>query len=200
MLELRNFLLKMKTLDKAFYNRSAEVVATKLLGKILTRSLDNSIISGRIVEVEAYLPFIDEAAHSFKGKTKRNLSLFKSAGHAYIHSIHTQNCLDVVTDKLEIPGSVLIRAIEPLDGIEKMKEFRNKENLLDLTSGPGKLTKALNITKELNGIDLTNSKELWILDDGFIVKDIVSGARIGISKARHKQLRFYIKGNDFVSR
>lgn len=190
----------MKILSAEFYNRPSDIVAKELLGKILVRNLENVRISGRIVEVEAYLPFVDEAAHSFKGKTKRNQSLFKAAGHAYVHSIHTQNCLDVVTDKVDIPGSVLIRALEPIDGIEKMKEFRNKENLYDLTSGPGKLTKALNITKELDGVDLIASQALFIVDDGFVAKDIFSGERIGISKAKDKQLRFYLKGNNFVSR
>ncbi|MDQ5981898.1 MAG: DNA-3-methyladenine glycosylase [Patescibacteria group bacterium] len=117
----------MKLLSRDFFLRNPLIVAPELLGKILTRKFNGIIISGRIVEVEAYLPSGDEAAHGFKGLTKRNLSLFKEGGHAYIHQIHKQNCFDIVAEKANIPAGILIRALEPLQGIDLMKKFRDKE-------------------------------------------------------------------------
>lgn len=191
----------MIVLTKDFYNRSPLLVAPDLLGKVLVRRFGNQILSGRIVEVEAYLAFSDEAAHSFVGKTKRNASLFKSAGHAYVHSIHTQNCLDIVTENIDIPSSVLIRALEPLEGIEFMKEFRKKENSKDLTSGPGKLTQALHIDMKFDGQDITDIKSfLYVMDDGFTQKDISQGKRIGISKAKDSDFRFCLKESLYISR
>lgn len=186
---------------KDFYNRNPLVVAREILGKILVREINNQIVSGRIVEVEAYLASEDEASHSFKGMTKRNISLYKEAGHAYIHSIHRQNCIDIVTEAEGIPTSVLIRSLEPLVGIEIMKINRNKENLKDLTNGPGKLTQALQINKDFDGIDITNiNSPLYLKDDNFYPENIISTKRIGISKNIDKNFRFYIKGNLFVSK
>lgn len=191
----------MKILNKAFFERSPLLVAPDLLGKILVRKCNSQVISGRIVEVEAYLAFSDEAAHGYRGKTKRNTSLFKEPGHSYVHSIHMQNCLDIVTEKADVPSSVLIRALEPLEGIELMKEFRKKENIRDLTTGPGKLTQALQITKEFDGVDITDSNSLlWVIDDGFPQKNIVQGKRIGISKAKDSEYRFYIKESSYISK
>lgn len=181
----------MRLLRADFYNRSPLAVAPDLLGKILVRKLNGSTISGRIVEVEAYVAFIDEAAHSFIGKTKRNTSLFLPAGHAYVHRIHMQHCLDIVVEKADIPSSVLIRALEPIDGIDMMRKFRGKEGLVDLTSGPGKLSQALRITTELDGIDITEPNSvISIIDDGFIPQEIISGKRVGLSKAQDASYRF----------
>lgn len=191
----------MKVLSEVFYDCSPLAVAPDLLGKILVRKLDNQILSGRIVEVEAYLAGQDEASHAFKGRTKRNESLFKKAGHAYVYSIHQQKCLDIVTEKEGVPTSVLIRGLEPLEGIEFMKQFRNKEKLTDLTSGPGKLTQALQIGKEFDGVDMTSeSSLLYVLDDGYVQEKIVTAKRVGITKAVEKEYRFYIAGNSFVSK
>ncbi len=193
------YLQAMRVLGKSFYNRDPLLVAPDLLGKVLVRKLNNKIISGRIVEVEAYLAFTDEAAHGFVGKTARNSSLFKSAGHAYVYSIHIYNCLDFVTQDIDVPSSVLIRALEPLEGIEFMKKFRNKENLKDLTSGPGKLCQALQITKEFDGVDITNSNlNLYVVDDEFSYGETTSGKRIGISKAKDDNFRFYVKNSLYV--
>ncbi len=191
----------MNILQKEFYNRSPLEVAVDLLGKIVVRKLDGQIITGRITETEAYLASSDEASHSFKGKTPRTQSLFLDAGHAYIHSMHTQNCFDIVTESIDVPSSVLIRALEPLEGIETMKKLRGKEELKDLTSGPGKLCKALSVTRSLDGIDLTkDNSELFIIDDGFVVQSVVKAKRIGISKAKEHEYRFYIKDNIYVSK
>ncbi|HTK03206.1 MAG TPA: DNA-3-methyladenine glycosylase [Alphaproteobacteria bacterium] len=191
-----------KILTSDFYNRNPLLVAPDLLGKILVRNFDGKIISGRIVETEAYLAFNDEASHSFVGKTERNKSLFGKPGTAYVHSIHMQNCIDVVTEGVNIPSSVLIRALEPLEAIEIMKSLRGKENLKDLTTGPGKLCKALAITKGFNGYDLTKLGDLYIIDDNYSVseKDIIKVKRIGISKATENEYRFYLKDSQFISK
>lgn len=191
----------MTLLKRDFFNRNPLEVAPELLGKILVRKVENNIISGRIVEVEAYLGFIDEAAHSFIGKTKRNNSLFGEPGCAYVHRIHMQHCLDVVTCEVDDPGSVLIRALEPIEGIEIMKIFRDKDNLKDLTNGPGKLCQALNITKSLDGIDMKDSSsELYLIDDGYKSGKIKKSKRIGISKAKEHEWRVYIENNNFISK
>ena len=190
----------MTLLTNSFFDRSPLKVAQDLLGKILVRKIDGQIISGRIVETESYLAFVDEAAHSFKGRTKSNGSVFKGPGTIYIHSMHMQNCIDIVTEKEGVPSGVLIRALEPLEGIELMKKFRQKENLKDLTSGPGKLCRALNITKEFDGGNISNEdSNILIYDDGFKVQSQTNAKRIGLSKAVDSEYRFYITGNQFVS-
>lgn len=191
----------MQILKKEFFDRDPMIVAKELLGKILVRNYKDKIISGRIVETEAYLGLDDEAAHSFRGKTGRTAVLFEDAGLAYVHNIHMQTCLDVSVQGVGIPNSVLIRALEPLEGSDLMKKFRNKENLKDLTTGPGKLGKALNILKEHNGCDMTNSSSpLYFADDGFEVKEIVIKKRIGLNKNADPEMRFYIKNNIYVSK
>lgn len=187
---------------QSFYNRKPQIVARDLLGKFLVRKINNQFLVGRIVETEAYLSKDDPASHNFKGKNKRNVSLYKDGGHAYVHSMRQYCLLDVVTESPAKPGSVLIRALEPIEGIEKMKRFRDEYNLHNLTNGPGKVCRALNITKNLDGIDLTNPDEVL-----FIVKDkneskikIITSLRIGISKAKNLPLRFHLFDNKHVSK
>lgn len=181
-----------KVLSQKFFNRSPLLVAPELLGKILLRKINNLKISGRITEVEAYLATGDESAHGYHGKTKRNASLFKNAGHAYVHRIHMQHCLDVVTEQEDTPGSLLIRALHPISGIEEMKITRNKEKVKDLTNGPGKICQALRIDMTLDGVDMTNpNSQLQILDDGYIASNIQKDKRIGISKSKDLDYRFY---------
>jgi len=188
-------------IPKEFFLRSPLEVAPQLLGKILLRNLDGKIISGRIVETEAYLGPTDPAAHSYIGKTKRNASLFGEAGHLYVHTIHTQKCVDIVCQEVGTPTSVLIRALEPLEGGSLMKKHRNKEKIIDLTTGPGKLCQALAITRELDGIDATRTDspvQLW--DDGYELMDFVIGKRVGITKAAEQEYRFFLRANKFVSK
>ena len=190
----------MKILSSSFYNRSPLLVAPDLLGKILIRTLNGTRISGRITEVEAYLAAGDEAAHGHRGLTKTNTSLFLPAGHAYVHRIHMQHCLDVVTDEKDIPSSVLIRVLHPVKGVEQMKLNRNKEKLKDLTSGPGKLCQALKIDMKLDGVDVTDKNSpLQILDDGYQIESFQTSKRIGISKSQDFEYRFHIKSNPPVS-
>ncbi|GAB4157148.1 MAG: DNA-3-methyladenine glycosylase [Candidatus Dojkabacteria bacterium] len=191
----------MKVLNNAFYNQDPITIAKALLGKLLIRNLNNQTLIGRIVEVEAYLGPEDAASHSYIGKTKRNQSLYLDGGHAYIHQIHMQNCLDIVVQARNSPRSVLIRALEPVKGIEQMEINRGRSKLEELTSGPGKLTQALEIDKSFDGIDVTDEDApFYLADDGFKNFEIVSGKRVGISKAADFEYRFYIKGNRFVSK
>lgn len=191
----------MNALTRDFFLRESPLVAKDLLGKILLHHSPHGEISGRIVEVEAYLADKDPAAHSYKGKTKRNQSLFKAGGHAYIFSIHGHFCMDISTNSAKIPTSVLLRALEPLSGIEIMQQNRGQQDLKNLTNGPGKLTKALGITKEFDGLDLTlNNSPLQVVNDDFKVGKIISSTRIGISKAKEFKHRYYLANSAFVSK
>lgn len=190
-------------LPTAFYNRPPEIVARELLGKIIVRKLEHQIVRGRIVETEGYLARGDEAAHGFGGKTKRNASLYKDAGHAYVHGMRQYFLLDIVTEEIGVPSSVLIRAVEPLQGIEYMKALRGIDVVEHLASGPGKFCIAFEINKELDGIDITNSRAPLYIEgesDSDPSLRIEKSGRIGISRAKDFPLRFWIKGNPYVSR
>lgn len=199
----------MTTLPYSFYNRKSTVVAKELLGKIISRELDSQdenssthFLSGRIIETEAYEAEQDEASHSFKGKTKQNRSLYLDAGHLYIYSIHSHSCMDIVTGDINLPTSVLVRAIYPLEGIELMKKNRNKERLKDLCSGPGKLMQALNLNKDVDGLNILGEQSyIKIYDDGYIAQEVFQTTRVGISKAKEKLNRFYLNEfKEYVSR
>lgn len=152
-------------------------------------------MQARIVETEAYGR--DPASHAFK-KTERSKLMFDTHGHVYVYLIYGMyECLNFTTEKNEA-GAVLIRAVEPLKGIEQMKKNRHTEKLNNLCSGPGKLCQALKITRQLNGLKL--GKEVKVYDDGFKMGKIGSSSRIGIKDAQDLQWRFYIEGNGFVSR
>ncbi|WKZ31139.1 MAG: DNA-3-methyladenine glycosylase [Candidatus Dojkabacteria bacterium] len=192
----------MKTLSRTFFRRPPEQVAPDLLGKLLVRELGGQLLIGRIVETEAYLAEDDDAAHASRGKTAANSSLFLDGGHAYVHRIHTYYCLDAVCQTQNAGGSVLIRALEPIQGIEAMKKLRNKQGLMDLTTGPGKLCMAFGIDKSLDGIDLTrNDSPLRICDANSSGKFAVEiSRRIGISKSTEFELRYALSESKFVSR
>lgn len=189
-------------LDKSFYSRTSPVVAKELLGKYLIRHIDGRDIIGKIVETESYLPFIDPAAHSYVGKTLRNAVLFGEAGFAYVYSIHRYFCLNTVCDDMNVPGCALIRALEPIEGIDFMKEYRLTNDIYKLTSGPGRLCQALQINKNLNGVSLTTQESELKIVDGEKVEDIdiITTTRIGITKAIDLPLRFYIKDSKYVSK
>jgi DNA-3-methyladenine glycosylase len=188
-------------LDRSFYRRDTIVVAKELLGKILVRKINDKLLSGIIVETEAYRSSDDPASHSYKGITNRNKVMFEEVGYSYVYFTYGNHyCLNIVAkDKSTDAGAVLIRAIEPLDGIDIMKWNRNKD-LYELTNGPGKLTKALMIDKRLNGLDLTKEGILYVKNNNINNIEIISTPRIGIKTALDKYWRFYINGNRFVSR
>lgn len=210
----RIFFLRQKVLPQKFYARNPQIVARELLGKILVRTLSaraaSRQLSGRIVEVEVYLGEGDLAAHSAAGKTARNQVLFGPPGHAYVYFIYGAHyCLNFSCMPEGQAGCVLLRAIEPLEGLEQMAEarglaperLRSISGLRALTSGPGRVCQALGITREtLNGERLyTPDSPLKIIDDGSRPDDIRETARIGITKSHDMPLRYLIAGNAFVS-
>jgi DNA-3-methyladenine glycosylase len=194
-------------LKRDFYLQDIFVVLRDTLGKVLISQEGNIITGGRIVEVEAYPGGEDKGSHTYLNKrTPRTKVQFGIGGHAYIYTVHTHHLLNIVIGKKGIPGAILIRAVEPIYGIDIMKERRGMEDLKSLTNGPGKFTQAMNITKSLNGVDFcSKDAELFLIDDGFKVKekDIVKTTRIGIDYAeefRDVPWRWYLKDNMFVSR
>lgn len=189
-------------LPRDFYDRQPAVVARELLGKLLIRRLGRQTLSGRIVETEAYQAKQDTACHAAHGRTPRNTAMFGPAGHTYVYSIHARYCFNVVTEQKDIPSAILIRALEPLQGIHRMKLLRRSEKLLNLTRGPARLCEALQIDKRLNEHDLIDSKQLWIaVDPSFdhTVHQITTSPRIGVTSAKTLELRFFFNGNRFVS-
>jgi DNA-3-methyladenine glycosylase len=170
-----------------------------LIGKVIVRDLPEGRISGRIVETEAYLHG-DAAAHSFGGETPRNRSLFGERGHAYVYvSYGIHRMLNVVGGTPGVGTGVLIRAAEPLEGIELMQARRGLTDVTDLARGPGKLAQAMAITLGLSDIDMTIEGPLWLGRIDRPAGDIGVSIRIGISKEIDRPLRFYERGSKFVS-
>jgi len=172
----------MKRQNRDFFERDTLKVAEELLGNILVREINSKTIKGRILETEAYLGVGDKACHARHGKTKRNEVMWGEAGHAYVYlCMGLHNLLNIVTEKEGFPAAVLIRKFEPLSGIDaKLKSY-----------GPGNLTKYLQIDRTLNGLDITSSGELMIIDDGHKVlkSQIQKLPRVGIDYAKeHKNL------------
>jgi DNA-3-methyladenine glycosylase len=193
-------------LHQSFYARDTLTVAEQLLGQQLVHRDAGNTTAGRIVETEAYLQQ-DPAAHSFHGKTGSNSVLFGPPGHAHIFFIYGKHwCLNVVTGQGDRRGAVLLRALEPVDGIPVMQERRGTTEIRLLCNGPGRLTQALAITGEFNGTPLF-SGTLLIRSSGSLPEsgysaeaEIVKTTRIGISKAKDQPYRFYLKGNPHISR
>ncbi len=194
----------MAILKRSFYTRDTTLVAQELLGKIIVRVINKKIIlKARIVETEAYLGIDDPASHAYGGMRVRNAPLYGPRGHAYVYFTYGMYfCLNFVARQKDVTaGGVLIRAVQPIEGIEYMEKLRHKHSTHGLTNGPGKLTQALAINRDLNGIDVTKKGELYVLDAPLIPdKKIIHTTRIGISKAQDDILRFYIKDNEFVSK
>ena len=199
--------LNNKKLDKDFYKAKVLIVARQLLGKTLVKKDGKTILSGRIVEVEAYDGEVDQAAHSYGGITKRNEIMFNEGGYLYVYlSYGVHFCCNVVTGIKNKGTAILIRAVEPVEGIEIMCKNRfgkkniNEKEIINLTSGPGKVCKAFGIEKKHSGFDLTGDK-IFILNSSLKEREkIVSSKRIGITKSAHLPWRFYIKNNPYLSR
>ena len=174
-------------------------LARFLIGKVVIRDLPEGRISGRIVETEAYLHG-DAAAHSFRGETPRNRSLFGERGHAYVYvSYGIHRMLNVVGGSPGVGTGVLIRAAEPLEGIELMQARRGLSDVTDLARGPGKLAQAFEITVGLSDIDMTVEGPLWLGRIDRPAGEIGVSVRIGITKEADRPLRFYERGSKFVS-
>ena len=200
-------------LERSFYERNTLIVARELLGCILAHITPEGVTRGRIVETEAYMGPEDKGAHSYRGRhTPRMDPLYKTGGFAYIYQLHGYNyCINVVTQEEGIPQAVLIRALEPIEGLELMAQRRKidisdsrKSKLKNLTNGPSKLCQAMNINTSLNGIDLCGN-EVFIASQANLRsnEEIVAAPRIHIDYAeeyRDKLWRFLLKGNTFVSK
>ena len=187
--------MTLNTLPREFYLQDTVVVAKKLLGKKIVRKIKGQEITGIITETEAYRQNDDPASHAHKRKTERNRAMFEEVGKAYVYFTYGMYyCFNIVArnPKFEA-GAVLIRAIEPVKGIEIMQRNRKKKCLKNLTDGPAKLAQALKITKEQYGVDLTKNDELFITEGIKISGKITSGPRIGIREATEKMWNFKIK-------
>jgi len=204
-----------KKLDREFYNRPTLLVAKELLGKYLVVQKEGNLLSGKIVETEAYIGFDDPASHAYRGMTPRNEVMFGDPGYAYVYLTYgVHHCLNLVTEKRGYPAAVLLRALETVDGVEIMKRRRKTKSswmgkglfpptelkdLKNLTDGPAKLCQALGIDLKLNGADLC-ADVIYVEDRGAVVEKIDSSSRIGINEGKEKRWRFYVENNEFVSR
>jgi len=191
-----------RPLPQKFYNRHAADVARDLLGKVLVRKTAAGVLRGRILEAEAYLAADDSACHASRGKTRKNASMFGPPGHAYVYPIHSRYCFNVVTEPEGVASAVLIRSVEPLDGLELMQARRGRQRPRDLASGPARLCEAFDIDRRLDGWDLTLGRQLWIIDDGappVLDESVGRSSRIGVTSAEHLPLRFYIRSHALVS-
>ena len=174
-------------------------LARFLIGKLLLRELPEGVVSGRIVETEAYV-IGDAAGHAYVGMTARNRSLFLERGHAYVYLAYGVSwMLNVSSETPGIGAGVLIRALEPIDGMAIMGGNRGTERLRDLTRGPGRLAQALRIDRSLDGLDLCQKGPLWLANDDHKPGEIAKSVRIGITKEADRALRFYVRGCPFVS-
>ncbi|MFA6467943.1 MAG: DNA-3-methyladenine glycosylase [Bacteroidota bacterium] len=203
----------MRTLPRSFYTRNTLIVAKELLGKILVRKIGKSQLAGIIVETEAYL-HNDPASHSYRGITERTKVMFGNGGHLYVYFTYgMHHCANIVTQKEGRGEAVLLRAVEPIDGIDVMMKNRSGRNeinndrhlsdtghLKNLTNGPAKLAQSFGLSRNESGTDLLENK--IYLTEGIAVpkSQIISTTRIGINVATEKKWRFYIKGNVCVSK
>ncbi len=191
---------------RSFFERDSRVVAKDLIGTFLVHDLPQGRVVGRIVETEAYLPD-DEASHAFRGETKRNSAMFGPAGRSYIYFIYGMHfCFNIVTGRKGEGSAVLIRALEPVQGIEIMKSLGGRE-VRDLCRGPGRLVEAFGIKSKQNGTSLQRG-ELKVFDRASYPRifgeqlrvRIEKSVRVGLSKAEHLPYRFFLAGSSFVSR
>jgi DNA-3-methyladenine glycosylase len=186
-------------LDRAELPVDTSQLAHFLIGKLLVRVLPDGVAGGRIVETEAY-GIGDPAGHAYRGITPRNRTLFQERGHAYVYLAYGISfMLNVSSETSGVGAGVLIRAIEPTDGIPIMARNRGTERLRDLARGPGRLCVALQIDRQLDGIDLCHIGSLWFGADDAAPGDVGQSKRIGITRAADSLLRFYVRGNRFVS-
>jgi DNA-3-methyladenine glycosylase len=159
-------------------------------------------IAGKIVEVEAYLARDDPANHAYRGRTRRNAAMFGPPGHAYVYTIHARFCLNAVTEPVGLPSAALIRAVEPVEGMELMQRRRGTEQRLNLTRGPARLCEAFAVDRALDGWDLTRGDRLWIAAPDLEpdTAEIVAATRVGVTSAKDLPLRFFLAESPFVSR
>lgn len=189
-------------LNKEFYLCDGLTLSRNLLGKVLCRKTENGVLKARIIETEAYMGHGDKAAHASKGKTDRTAVLFEDGGKTYIYLIYgIYCCLNISANVTDMPDCVLIRALEPMEGMDAMCRNRNTDKVFNLCSGPGKLCQAMQLSKQDNATDLAGDR-IWIEDDGFVVNEIATSKRINIDYAEEAidfLWRFYIPDNPNLS-
>jgi DNA-3-methyladenine glycosylase len=186
-------------LDRAELPADTVALARYLIGQILVRALPEGVVSGRIVETEAYVVG-DAAGHAYRGMTPRTRSLFLERGHAYVYLAYGSSyMLNVSSEMPGIGAGILVRAIEPLQGIPIMQRNRGVERLRDLARGPGRLAAALRIDRRLDGLDLCREGPLWLGHGDDEPGEIGQSVRIGIRRDASRVLRFYLRDNPFVS-
>ncbi len=194
-----------KRLTRRFFRRDPVTLAKALLGKVLVRRLPGGReLAGRIVEVEAYLGVEDRACHSYAGRrTKRNASMWLDGGHAYVYFVYGMHwCFNVVSEREGVPTACLIRAIEPLQGLDEMRRRRRKERVVDLCSGPAKLAQAMGMNGVLDGLDLVTDAKVFVRKAEKSTLEIKSTPRVGVHYAgawAFLPVRFLLIGNRFVS-
>jgi len=191
-------------LERSFYDRDTLIVARELLGKRLVRQIDGARLAGRIVETEAYTQD-DAACHASRGCTPRTAVMFGPPGHAYVYFIYgMHHCFNVVTESEGTAGAVLIRALEPVEGLDQMLARRRGHSGVALTNGPARLCYALGIDRTLNGVDLVTGDRLWIEPDQTIPDaQIARGPRIGVrgdERALNCPWRFWVRDHPYVSK
>lgn len=190
----------MTKVERAFFARSTPKVAKELIGCTLVRVVEGEVLAGRVVETEAYRGRGDPASHAYRGITRRNSVMFGEAGHAYVYFVYGANyCLNVTTEGVGSAGAVLIRALEPTNGIGTMMSNRALKEASHLADGPGRLTQALAIGRVFEGVDMVSSKELFF-QEREQVPEIVSGPRVGVNRGTERRWRFCEKGSPFVSK
>ena len=189
-----------EVLPREFYERDPETVAKELLGKRLIRKLGNNFLEGIIVETEAYYGLHDPASRAYHGIKNYNKPMWNEPGRAFIYNVHKYWMFNIVAHKPNQIGAVLIRAVEPTKGMEIMKKNKPVKKPFNLTNGPGKLTIALKINKSLNGVPVTSCESEVVIANNKMEFEIGSSHRIGVRKDLERKLRFFIKGNKFVSR
>jgi len=190
-----------KPLGRSFYERNTQIAAFELIGKILVLRQDRLVLSGKIVETEAYFGAHDPASHAYRGVTPRNQVMFGPAGFSYVYFTYGNHyCFNVTTEQEGVAGAVLIRAVEPISGISVMEKNRGHVSHQQLTNGPGKLTQAFGMTCKHSSVDLTQDDSFCITEgrEGGVLHIQVT-RRIGISRAQHMPYRFYLSNSPFVS-
>ncbi|MCD6221269.1 DNA-3-methyladenine glycosylase [bacterium] len=192
---------KERILKKKFFEREPDIVAKELPGKKFVRKVNNKTLSGIIVETEAYFGEDDPASRAYRKKSALFYNKMASKpGTLLIYMVHNNYLLNIISHKKNEVGAVLIRAVEPVEGIEIMKKNRKKEKIEELASGPGKFTQSFKIDKKQDGIDITSKEcEIFIVDEKREVK-IKTSKRIGVKKDMKRNLRFFIDNNKFVSK
>jgi len=191
-----------RRLPRSFFTRPSPEVGPDLLGRILVRRVDEgTLLTARIVEAEAYQED-DPASHSYRGRTNRTEVMFGPAGHVYVYFTYgMHHCMNVVTGSTGEGSAVLLRAAEPLEGLEEMARRRGTNDPRMLCSGPGRLCQALGIDRAENGLDLVRGRQLWLLEGAPVPPSMISvGSRVGITSGTERPWRFSVRGDRFVSR